>query len=387
MTTPRWNDLAERLGAAASAEALRLIERAAAIGPEADAAGGASTSTSAPRSESSVADAATRARYREGVAVSVIVPCFNDGRFILDAVASVDAADASYELIVVDDGSDDRLTLDALALLRHLGYFVVAQENRGVARARNTAIQAAHGRYILPLDADDRLFGAYLSRGADVLDHHPTVGVVYTDFEAFGHLNGAYRPGPFDVDRLATHNFLGISSMFRRAAWEACGGFDEDLPHKASWEDHDFWLSLAERGWGFHYLAEVMFAKRERTDSWSRPTRRPEELEYRWRYLVTKHARLYQKPFPESLVAALVTAGRERLVAQQLNDRVFELSRDVNWLHDEVRTRDEQVRWLHDEVQIRDEQIRWLHEEVGRRDQRIAALEQGGGLTSPPSDA
>lgn len=366
MTARRSDDLAKRLAAYASPEALALLHRAAAIRAGTESAAGVSSPISAP--ERVGGDSALHGLYREGVAVSIVIPCCNDGRYILDAVASVASCDASYEIVVVDDGSDDPLTLDVLVVLRALGYFVLTQSNRGVSHARNAAIRSAHGRYILPLDADDRPRCDYLSRGTEILDRHPEVGVIYTDFELFGQLNGVYRAGAFDLDRLATHNFLGITSLFRRAAWEECGGYAEDLPHRASWEDHDFWLSVAERGWAFHYLPEVMWEKREREDSWSRPTRRVDELAYRWRYLVTKHARLYQKPFPESLVAALVTAGRERFVAQELNEKFFELSRQVEWLHHEVRTRDEQIRWLHGEVRVRDEQIRRLHGEVRRRD-------------------
>ncbi|HEY8916042.1 MAG TPA: glycosyltransferase family 2 protein, partial [Chitinophaga sp.] len=86
--------------------------------------------------------------------VSIIIPCYNQGHFLQDALKSLAACDADlYELIIVNDGSTDAATNTYLRELSNQGYHVIFQENQGLGAARNTGIRAAKGRYLLPLDA------------------------------------------------------------------------------------------------------------------------------------------------------------------------------------------------------------------------------------------
>jgi glycosyltransferase involved in cell wall biosynthesis len=88
--------------------------------------------------------------------VSVIIPCFNHGEFLPEAVASVAAIERpDVELIVVDDGSTDERTCQEIDAIIAQGIKVVRQENKGVAAARNAGVLVAKGQYILPLDADN----------------------------------------------------------------------------------------------------------------------------------------------------------------------------------------------------------------------------------------
>ena len=61
------------------------------------------------------------------------------------------------ELIVVDDGSTDERTREAMNEVEARGVKAIRQKNKGLAGARNAGISASHGEYIFPLDADDRL--------------------------------------------------------------------------------------------------------------------------------------------------------------------------------------------------------------------------------------
>ena len=73
--------------------------------------------------------------------LSVVIPCFNQGEYLLDAISSVRACtDSVYEIIIVNDGSTDAMTIDLMQQLKQQGYLVLEQENQGVARARNNAI-------------------------------------------------------------------------------------------------------------------------------------------------------------------------------------------------------------------------------------------------------
>jgi glycosyltransferase involved in cell wall biosynthesis len=207
--------------------------------------------------------------------LSVIIPCFNHGEFLPDAVASVKAARRDdVQLIVVDDGSTDERTRHELDSLEASGIHVIHQKNKGLAGARNAGITASHGKYILPLDADNRIRPAYIDRGIQILDANAKIGVVYGDAERVTYDGakdplrplGHWRPGPFDKLRLLEWNFIDACAVYRRAVWEQNRGYDASMPLPGL-EDWDFWLGALEHGWHFHYIPEILFDYRVSGDS------------------------------------------------------------------------------------------------------------------------
>jgi len=81
------------------------------------------------------------------VLLSVVIPCYNHGEYLLEAIASVEAClDPVYEIVIVNDGSTDPLTLNVMRHLTDQGYFVLNQENQGLATARNNGIEKAQVR-------------------------------------------------------------------------------------------------------------------------------------------------------------------------------------------------------------------------------------------------
>jgi glycosyltransferase involved in cell wall biosynthesis len=119
------------------------------------------------------------------VDVSVIIPTYNRGSLITDAVESVLGQQVPrVEIIVVDDGSNDN-TLQTLAPYRDR--IIIVQTNHGGApHARNAGIKVATGRYVAFLDSDDRYLPHKLAMQLAVLDRFPDVGLVYTEFSAIG---------------------------------------------------------------------------------------------------------------------------------------------------------------------------------------------------------
>jgi glycosyltransferase involved in cell wall biosynthesis len=93
------------------------------------------------------------------VSISVLIPCYNDGRWLVECITSVERQSIrALETIVVDDGSNDSETLTLLAGLQsHPGLLLLKKPNEGVSSARNMALSAAKGDYVLFLDADDYL--------------------------------------------------------------------------------------------------------------------------------------------------------------------------------------------------------------------------------------
>jgi glycosyltransferase involved in cell wall biosynthesis len=199
--------------------------------------------------------------------VSVVIPCFNHGEFLPEAVVSVGSLGrGDTELIVVDDGSTDEQTRRELDKLVVQGVKVIRQENKGLASARNAGISASIGEYILPLDADNRLRSGYIQRGIEILEANTRVGIVYGDAEYIGARTGRWRVGPFDEARLLDWNYIDACAVYRRSVWEQNGGYDATMPVQGL-EDWDFWLGSVKRGWKFVYVPEVLFDYRISSDS------------------------------------------------------------------------------------------------------------------------
>lgn len=232
------------------------------------------------------------------IAVSVIIPCYNQGEFVLEAIASVESCqDKVYEIVIVNDGSTSPVTQKVLSYLKEKGYQVIHQSNQGLAAARNTGIKKARGRYILPLDADNRIKPAYITEAVDILDEQPEVGVVYGNAELFGEKTGIVEVPDFDINRLVAGNYIDACAVFRKTVWQDCGGYDSHIPHKLGYEDWDFWLGVAEKGWQFHNIAEVMYEYRFRANSMVSACNIPQNRQELFRYICSKHIGLYATNF------------------------------------------------------------------------------------------
>jgi glycosyltransferase involved in cell wall biosynthesis len=227
--------------------------------------------------------------------VSVIIPCFNHGEFLPEAVASVAAIERDdVELIVVDDGSTDERTCKEIGAIIAQGTKVVRQENKGVAAARNAGVVLARGKYILPLDADNRLRSGYIEHGIRILDANPQVGVVYGDAAYIGERKGRWRIGSFDRNRLLQCNQIDACAMYRRSIWEQNNGYDGTMPVQG-FEDWDFWLCALENGWRFAYVPEVLFDYRVAKESMlTRGQRDGRQVE---KFIALKHALLYRDAY------------------------------------------------------------------------------------------
>src|ERR1041385_823363 len=200
--------------------------------------------------------------------VSIVIPCYNHGAMLREALASVEAVrnESLLEVIIVDDGSSDGETIRILKDVANAGYKVVSQPNRRVSAARNTGIRLASGEFILPLDNDNRLRDVYLKKGVKLLKDNPGIGVIYADAEYFGEKTGRWHVQGFDLLSLIRKNFMDACALYRKALWEQVGGYDEQMPWMGL-EDWDFWLRVACHGGSFFHLPEIGFDYRVRADS------------------------------------------------------------------------------------------------------------------------
>lgn len=199
--------------------------------------------------------------------IAVVIPCYNLGRTVEEAIDSVLAQTRpAAEIVVVDDGSTDLYTRQVLARLGRPRVRVVRTPNRGLPAARNYGIRLTSGRYLVTLDADDLLDPTYLEKTAARLDAEPGLGFVSTAIRAFGAASYVWTPPPCNLINALTMGNAHPASMFRRRLWEAVGGVDES-PLMHGCEDLDFWISAMERGFQGEVLAEPLLHYRVRRDS------------------------------------------------------------------------------------------------------------------------
>jgi cellulose synthase/poly-beta-1,6-N-acetylglucosamine synthase-like glycosyltransferase len=296
----------------------------------------------------------------DATAVSVVIACRDQGELLVEAVASAERHAPSCEVIVVDDGSRQPRTVEVLAALRLRGYPVVDDAGGGIAAARNAGFARARGRYLLPLDAGDRLQGGFLEPARGLLDTRPGVGVVYAGRREVWHGARTVEVPDFDLDQLLCENFIASSALVRKAAWEACGGYDERLPSAADW---DLWIALAERGWQLLKVPGVAFD--HRTRPWAtgdaREGGRPEDRLPE--AIVRKHQALYLQRLPDLLVALQCdreAAGERSPPAAQVTER--------DGLHRELQAWQERVRFMESTRawRIRGRLLRWRQLLAGR---------------------
>lgn len=190
--------------------------------------------------------------------LSVVIPCYNQGHFIKDALDSLARCDQSlFEVIIVNDGSTDAFTNTYLQELAAQGYHVIVQQNQGLGAARNTGVKAATGKYLLPLDADNSIYPAYMTTAIALLDANPDAAVVYGNANYTGDKSGTLVPGPFNLQRLMLGNYIDACAVVRKSVVEELGYYDN--MKIMGYEDWDLWLRIAFKGYRFIWVNQVLF--------------------------------------------------------------------------------------------------------------------------------
>ncbi len=188
-------------------------------------------------------------RERHPDLISVIMPCYNAGKNIVDSVKSVlQQTHQAIELIVINDGSSDD-SLEVLGTFEDPRIKIVTQSNQGVCAARNRGLAMAQGEYIAFLDADDTWAPTALEQLFLGLHTRPDVALAYCGWQNVGLDNG--RGKPFIPPDYETPDKLSLwiqncrwpihAALTRRNAIQSVGGFDARYPTS---EDFLLWLRI-----------------------------------------------------------------------------------------------------------------------------------------------
>lgn len=294
---------------------------------------------------------------------TVVIPCFNHGRFVADAVRSaLEQTDAQTRVVVVNDGSTDAdtrsacdackiLTRDSIERVR-----VIHQDNRGLPAARNVGARAASDEgwceYLVFLDADDYIQPSFVSRlHAEVVaaqDKQRTVSHAYCQERLVDRAFGIWTVPEWDPVLLLVTNLHPVTALVRRECFESAGGFDESMT--LGYEDWELWVRLSSRGLRGVRVREPLFNWRRHTDITMvmEAVTRHEQL---FGFIADKHKDLYARH------AAEVIARSNALLRKA----------DANWIDEN-----------HEAIVVRDLRAAnaQLWQDISRLRQQQAALEQ-----------
>lgn len=210
--------------------------------------------------------------------VSVIMPVYNGEKYLAAAIDSVlSQTFADFELILVDDGSQD----NSISLMRDCeqrdarARVYQLETNMGMADARNFGIEKARGEYVSTMDCDDISLPQRLEMQVDFLESNPEIGAVGTSGRA---LNEDLSEALFDLNVPPAHglivldSFVGVSFIYttvmtRSAIMRRVGGYQ---PGRRSGEERElYWRMLWNTRARFANLTEILYLYRQHGDSFS----------------------------------------------------------------------------------------------------------------------
>lgn len=198
--------------------------------------------------------------------VSVVIPCYNQGQYIDEAVESVlSQTFQDYEIIIVNDGSTDDFTNEILKNYNKPKTTVIHTKNQGLSAARNNGIRSSNGEYILPLDADDKIGSDFIQKTIQIIQNDIDIKAVSSYVQLFGDFDTKPTPQGGTIKDFLHYNNTTATSLYRKKDYLSIGGYDES--YKSGYEDWDFWLRLLKGGGKIVMIPEFIFFYRKKAES------------------------------------------------------------------------------------------------------------------------
>lgn len=220
--------------------------------------------------------------------LSVIIPCYNHGKYLPEALASVDKSSNrdEIEVIIINDGSDDELTNNYIASLDQRKYVIINQENLGLAKARNNGIMKAKSDYVLILDSDNYIEEIFILDFFDLIHRKVAFDALYGDARFFGEENKIQVQGEIDLLKLLNSNYIDACAIFNKSTLLKLNLYDDKMPFMG-WEDWELWLKIKFYNYKALYNHKVYFNYRYRNNSMIRVLNNENYIETK-RYLAAK---------------------------------------------------------------------------------------------------
>jgi O-antigen biosynthesis protein len=208
-------------------------------------------------------DLVFQSRRRNLSAVAVVVPLYNYAHYIQEALESVrEQTLQDKDLIVVEDQSTDHSLAVAQRWLEQnhacFNHAVLLQNrtNSGLGLTRNVGFSLSEARFILPLDADNKLLPNCLQRCLKEIER-TGAAVAYPIIQRFGDDDGLMGEWEWTPSRFTCGNYIDAMALIRKAAWVAVGGYDH-VRWLRGWEDYDLWCKFVEHGfWGIQVAEKL----------------------------------------------------------------------------------------------------------------------------------
>ena len=199
--------------------------------------------------------------------ISVIIPCYNQAKYIAETIDSVLAQTfKDFEIIIVNDGSSDQSSSIIQTYAKQHPDIIsyIEQANQGVIAARNNAIKHSRGQYIFPLDGDDKIAPSCLEKLYKAISRHKG-DVIYSRVQYFGRQDKILNNLPPTRLNMSLGNQVCVSALYRKSDWEQYGGYDNIM--KDGLEDWEFWLNFIEDNKTFYQVPEVLLFYRNLNNS------------------------------------------------------------------------------------------------------------------------
>jgi glycosyltransferase involved in cell wall biosynthesis len=194
----------------------------------------------------------------ERIRISVIIPCYNQARFLPEAVESiVNQTYTDWECIIINDGSSD-----------------------------NT-VEVANQR-------------TFMQRAVDIIEREEKVDIIFANMQEFGASNGEWAPHEYSQSQVMMTDTMPYASLYRKQLWRRVGGYDKLLSVIRQPEDWSFWISCSKHNPAVRRIKEKLFLYRVHPQSTYLTMIKPNR-KLAWAFVATCHPDLYP---PEALIDA-----------------------------------------------------------------------------------
>ena len=233
--------------------------------------------------------------HEEQGLLSVIIPYYNIGRYVRDAIDSAVKSTYPYkEVIIVNDGSDDPESIAVLYQIeKEYPVRIINKQNEGLARARNTGALYAKGEFITFLDADDMVDPEYYENAINILKHYKNVDFVGCWEEYFEGAKGIWPTWAPEPPYLLVHNTINSQGIIiRKKTFLLFGLNDPEMEYGL--EDYEAVVRMVSKGCKGVVIPKPLFKYRVRKASMLREIPR-DGMIYLYNLLVNKNSEIFKQ--------------------------------------------------------------------------------------------